>query len=242
MRGVQAQKRKRARLLAVPSTQTDPAFGRALNAKRARLLAGPSTQNGPGFWPGPQRKPGPAFGRALSANGPGFWLCPQRKRARLLAGPSTQNGPGFWPGPSLEFRCFSYWKLMVTAVRRLSGSRTPSRVGRARSLSPRACVWIAPAAMPRATRASRTTEARRSDRPILYWAEPEVSVWPTTSTPETLHSRARATAASIVSRAAWLRFERSHSKYTTKSDVGHATGGGGGGGGGGAGGGRRGGG
>ena len=36
----------------------------------------------------------------------------------------------------------------------------------------------------------------------------------------------------MVSSAAWLRFERSHSKYTTNSDVGHAaaTGGGGGGG------------
>ena len=30
------------------------------------------------------------------------------------------------------------------------------------------------------------------------------------------------TAASMVSSAAWLRFERSHSKYTTNSDVGHA--------------------
>ena len=31
------------------------------------------------------------------------------------------------------------------------------------------------------------TEARRSDKPMLYWGEPDVSVWPTTTAPLTLH-------------------------------------------------------
>jgi hypothetical protein len=45
--------------------------------------------------------------------------------------------------------------------------------------------------------------------------EPEVSVWPTTSTARRLQFRAAATAASMSRIAVGVRFDRSHSKYTT---------------------------
>src|SRR5262249_29636806 len=80
------------------------------------------------------------------------------------------------PGLSFLLLAISYWNEIVTAVRRFSGSLTPSLVALSRLVSPRPSVEISAGAMPAATSASRTTEARRFDRPILYFAEPDVSV------------------------------------------------------------------
>ena len=78
------------------------------------------------------------------------------KQARLWPGAVAS----FWPREAGDQR-----KLIVTAVRQFRGSRTPSRVGGRDRLRRGLGLGSEPAPMPRATRASRTTEARRSDRP-----------------------------------------------------------------------------
>src|SRR5262249_20731061 len=76
------------------------------------------------------------------------------------------------PGLLLSLLAISYWKEIVTAVRRLSGSFTPSLVGLSRFVSPRPSVEISEAGVPAATSASRTTAAPRVGPPALYFAQP----------------------------------------------------------------------
>src|SRR3982751_6037486 len=98
-------------------------------------------------------------------------------------GPNAKS-PAFRPGSRNFYRSLGDrdQKLMSIVERRFSGSFTPSPVATAGAVSPFQSTDRAVWATPMPTRASATAFARRSDRRTLYFAEPEVSVWPTTIT------------------------------------------------------------
>ena len=65
---------------------------------------------------------------------------------------------------------------MMISTRRFCGSRTFGPVGTSRCVSPKPWMEIAFFGTPSRTSYAATASARRIDRPMLYFAEPEVSV------------------------------------------------------------------